>query len=219
MNRLQIRELAEKLSDTDGHDYPSVAFKDAIVLEESRRLYAEAVNLPTYPAKRSTVTVVANGSASYVLPSGIHRVTRVQYTQTSGSCPLRRASDSDRADTDYAGLVRYPEPTWDIEQDPTSGLTFRLYPASTTGVSVVVEYLPSYAGLTSDSAEFYMPDPCASLVATRAAIRFIEKSDKDPAKVSFLRRDEQVLVEEVSVSLGALGGSLPLDNSQEWGYA
>lgn len=222
MNRLQIRQQAELLSDTETHDFPTVAQKDALVSEEAKALYAEAVNLPTFPAKRTVATITANGARSYPLAvTGLLRVLQVRLAESVGSSStiLRRASDAERALT--TPISPSPGIYWDIEIDPVVGPTLWLFPPPTNG-SITVEVVTGHPGLASDSAELYLPDPCARLVATRAAARFIEKGDKDPRMTAYLQGEIARLTSESFLMLGSMGGGTPTPDFVEYesgGYA
>lgn len=222
MNRLQIRQQAELLSDTETHDFPTTAQKDSYVSEEARALYAEAVNIPTFPAKRTVVDITATGARSYPLVvTGLLRVLQVRIAESVGgsSTILRRASDAERALT--TPVPPSPGVYWDVEIDPLVGPTLWLYPPPTNG-AVAVEVVTGHPGLASDTSELYLPDPCARLVATRAAARFIEKADKDPRMTAYLQGEISRLTSESFIMLGAMGGGTPMPDYVDYesnGYA
>lgn len=227
MNRLAIRQLAEVLSDTDGHDFPTTAQKDSLVSEEARRLYAEALNLPTFPAKRTRVTLAVTGAGSYPLAvAALSRVLQVQWTGHSGLAPtiLAKASDSHRnrvLSTVPHQLFQANATTWDIEMDPLTGANLLLFPPLTSG-TIYVDVLAGHPGLASDSTEYHMPDPCGRLVAVRAAMRFVEKADKDPRVVASLAQEQAKLEAEAFLACGALGGGVTMADYAEYtndGYA
>lgn len=222
MNRLQIRQLAEVLSDTDGHgDIPTIAQRDSLVSEEARRLYAEAVNLASFPARRVTTEVPVTGAASYTIAvSYFLRLAQVRWAPSGVPTILARASAADHHKTTNYGHS-YEAPTWELELDPLTGYTLRLFPPPTSG-TLYVDTISGHPGLALDTTELYLPDPCARLVAVRAAMRFIEKQDKDPRMTSFLRQEEAMLVPEAVVALGSLGGAAPSPDYHEHltgGYA
>lgn len=212
MNRLQIRELAEILSDTDGHEFPIDAHKDQIVSDEAKTLYAQALNIPTFPGKRVVTDIATTGAAAYPLVVlNFHRITNVYISSSTVQRQvLCRADETDRERTAQAPWLA--SSTWDVEVDPLVGLSLKLYPPIQAGMTLSVEYLVGHPGLSSDSSELYLPDPCGKLVAVRSAIKFIEKSDRDQRKTASLQQEAYALASEAFIALGSLGGAVPTSN-------
>lgn len=187
--RATIRDLAQLHSDQDASDFPTVTQYNTLLDSAGKRVWYDLFKAG-WPIDFSTTTLTPAGSTTVLMSAGIPTPTTpiaaihgVYFVQGGERFPLHRINEGNRAGlTSTSSATGYSE-YYDVRINATGGYVIEFLPKSSGVYSV--DYIPGFAGFSSDGTVWPGPDCSDELVALRAAMGGVRKEGE--ARLSALR--------------------------------
>lgn len=170
--RSQLRTRARDRAD-QGTAFPTDTQFNTYIDQATADVWRRLVAAGWKPG-RITVSITANGSASYNIGTDVHVVTEVARVEGALYTVLQRVKDESL--TELRSIIGSPAFAYDLTGGATTAVAIELLPRPSTG-SYEVRYIPRFAGFTADSDNWYGPDGSDELIVLGAAIRGLEQED------------------------------------------
>lgn len=200
--RLQLRTSVRVAADQDNSTYPAdVAVND--IIDRSARTVWRRMIVAGWKPDRTTVSITANGAASYTVGTDVSVVHTVMFLGTptgTSRIPLHRVKPEELPELLIPSSGNQAS-AYDLIGGGTTAMTIELYPVPTNG-SYEVRYTKRFPGFTADGDNWFGPDGSDEVIILLSAIECANK-EGDPG--SLTRALEERLKERWSEVCEAAG--------------